>query len=214
MLFSYRADHWLPMYVYGVACTLRASSCYDHSRFPLLFPSFSITHIIYQCRSCTVFFPTGQRARNVRLYCRGKRVSAIAAMAIHGLVDVYCSNGSVDGDTFCEFLERSLLPKLMPFNGINPRSVVVMDNASIHHTRDAIELIQSVGSLVHFLPPYSPDLNPVEELFSKVKYSLKENDSVIQTVPESAIMDIVQAAFSTITDSDCFSWFEHAGYVS
>ena len=69
---------------------------------------------------------------------------------------------------------------VMPFNGINPRSVVLLNNASIHHTHRTIELIQSVGALVHFIPPYSPDLDPVEELFSKVKAFLKENDEAIQ----------------------------------
>ena len=70
----------------------------------------------------------------------------------------------------------------MPFNGINPRSVVLLDNTSIHHTHCPIELIQSVGALVHFIPPYSPDLVPVEELFSKVKICLKENDETIKVL--------------------------------
>ena len=93
----------------------------------------------------------GQRARNVR-------VSAIAAVALDGL---RCSIDSVNEDELCDFIERYLLPHLLPFN---PRSVVVLDNAAIHHTRRPIELIQSVGALVHFLPPYSPDLNPIEEI--------------------------------------------------
>ena len=83
----------------------------------------------------------------------------------------------------------------MPFNGINPRSVVLLDNASIHHTHRPIELIESVGALVHFIPPYSPDLDPVEELFSKVKACLKENDEAIQAADESAVVDFVRAAF-------------------
>ena len=79
----------------------------------------------------------------------------------------------------------------MPFNGINPRSVVLLDNASIHHTHWPIELIESVGALVHFIPPYSPDLDPVEELFSKVKACLKENDEAIQAANENTVVDIL-----------------------
>ncbi len=85
-----------------------------------------------------------------------------------------------------------VLPTLMPFDGINPNCVVLMDNASIH------QLIQSVYAPIHF-PPYSPDLNPIEELFSKMKACLRENDEAIQSVRENAIPDIVQAAFATVT---------------
>lgn len=59
----------------------------------------------------------------------------------------------------------------LPFNGFNPLSVVLLDNASIHHTTRPVELIQSVGALVHYLPPYSPDLNPIEEMFQKLRHA-------------------------------------------
>ena len=110
-------------------------------------------------------------------------------MTIDGFVSVQCSMQSVNEDIFCKYLEIHLLPQLLPYDGINARSVVLLDNATIHHTQRAIELIQSVGAIVHFLPPYSPDLNPIEELFSKVKSCLKENDTAIQQVPESGVID-------------------------
>ncbi len=86
-------------------------------------------------------------------------------------------------------------------------------NASIHHVSRAVSLIQSVGALVHFLPPYSPDLNPIEELFSKIKAVLKESDEAIGRIGAACATDIVQAAFSLVTADDCFGWFNHAGYV-
>ena len=71
---------------------------------------------------------------------------------------------------------------------------MLLDNASIHHVPRAISLIQSVGALVNFYPaPYSPDLNPTEELFSKVKAVLKENDYAIQSIGENCVIDIVHA---------------------
>ena len=133
---------------------------------------------------------SGQRATSIRLLCRGKRVNSVAAMDIDGVVCVHSTTDSVNGDAFCDFLERCLLPELLPFNGVNPRSVVILDNASVHHVPHAVTLIQSVGALVHFLPPYSPDLNPIEEFFSKVKAVLKENDNAIQWIREECATEL------------------------
>ena len=69
-------------------------------------------------------------------------------------------------------LDRCLVPVLQPFNGTNTRSVVVMDNASIHHIERVITSIQNTGAIVRFLLPYSPNHNPLEESFAKVKVSL------------------------------------------
>ena len=59
-------------------------------------------------------------------------------------------------------IEKNLLPQLLPFNGVNGRSVVVMDNASIHHTERATAVIEEIGAIPIFLPPYSPDIMPIE----------------------------------------------------
>lgn len=134
-------------------------------------------------------------------------------MGIDGLLSLQCEKESVNEETFCNFLEQHLLPKLLPFDGINPKSVVLLDNASIHHTAKVAQLIQSMGALVHFIPPYSPDLNPIEELFSKVKGCLKENDTAIQKTEENGIIEFVLAAFDMITEDDCIGWFNHAGYI-
>ena len=100
---------------------------------------------------------------------RGERVSAIACISIAGLVDVMTVKGTTDGDTFYHFIQTHLLPHLMPFNGTNPHSVVVMDNCSIHSVEHIVSSIQDVGALVQFLPPYSPDLQPLKKPFQKSK---------------------------------------------
>ena len=140
-------------------------------------------------------------------------MSTVAAVMLDGLVTVQCSKENINEGLFCSFIEQHLLPHLLPFNGVNPRSVVLLDNASVHHTTRPIQLIQSVGALVHFLPPYSLDLNPVEELFSKVKICLRENDLPIQSATERGVVDIVKAAFTTITEDDIEGWYSHAGYM-
>ena len=70
----------------------------------------------------------------------------------------------------------------MPFDGHNPHSVVILDNCSIHHIPEIVHMIQEVGALVHFLPPYSPDLNPIEEAFSigfRSNFRFKSNAKAI-----------------------------------
>lgn len=155
----------------------------------------------------------GKRAVTEKLLVRGKRFSAIGILCIDGIVDVYTTDGSVDGEKFCTFVERNLLPQLLPFNGINPRSVVIIDNAPIHHVDDAVQMIEEAGAFAIFLPPYSPHLNPIEEAFSKMKYFLKANDPFVQVCSDYELEDNITAGFATITAEDCFGWMQHSGYI-
>lgn len=83
----------------------------------------------------------------------GQRINAIGAMTTNG-IDVYTADGNVTGEEFVKFVRCSLLPILQPFNGTNSHSVIVMDNASVHHHEEVVDIITSVGSLIRFLPPY------------------------------------------------------------
>ena len=88
-----------------------------------------------------------------RLLVRGICYSVILIMSMEGIHDVYITEGTVDGDGFSVFVRSSLLPILMPFNNIKPRSVVIMDNASIHHVQDVSDLIETqAGARLHYLP--------------------------------------------------------------
>ena len=117
----------------------------------------------------------------------------------------------MNGERFSEFVRDVLLPHLNPFNGINPRSVVIMDNASIHHVDEVVDLIETqVGARVCFLPPYSPDLNPVEGVFSQVKSIMKQNDKMFQTSSTPRIL--VSMAFADITSTDCLGHISNSGY--
>ena len=139
------------------------------------------------------------------LHVSGKRISAIGVLSSCGMEDTYITEGSVNGETFLEFVHRSLIPILQPFDGNNRRSIVVMDTASIHHTQEVTDLITATGALLRFLPPYSLDLNPIELAFSNVKAFLKANDKIFQATHAPRVL--VESAFSTITQEDC------AGYV-
>ena len=151
----------------------------------------------------------GKPVRSQKLTFRGERLSTLGAMSTSGVLDCKVVRGKVDADIFYNFIHTSILPKLMPFNGINPNSVVILDNCAIHHVEEIAAAIESVGALELYLPPYSPDLMPIEELFSKVKSSMKALESEHQTGID--LETIILAAFSTVTEEDCRQWISHAG---
>ena len=117
---------------------------------------------------------------------------------------------SVNGERFFDFVRGSLIPNMMPFDGINPRSVVIMDNCSVHHVSEVKQLLEEAGTLVLFLPPYSHDKDPLEEAFSYVKYYLKRHDELLQSVRDPT--DVIKDAFASITPNQCKGWISHSGY--
>lgn len=160
------------------------------------------------------YSPVGQCACSSSLLARGKHYSAISVLSQQGILDAYVTPDSVNGDVFEDFVEKCLLRYIMPFDGVNPHSVVILDNTAIHHIDRIVQTIQSVGTLVHFLPPYSPNFNPCKETFSKLKYYLRANDSALQSTPQEEIEDFIFAGFCTITQDDCIGWMQHSGYIN
>ena len=119
----------------------------------------------------------------------------------------------MDLDLCLEILRRysccdiflKILPRIYPF------STVIMDNVFIHHVDSALRVIRSAGAKVIFLPPHSPDLNPLEPVFGKVKTLLKENDAAFQA--SSSPKTLLTMAFEMITQEDCVSYARHCGYM-
>ena len=97
----------------------------------------------------------------------GKRYSVIAIMSTEGVEDIYIYDGNVTGEIFLDFVRKCLLPLLMPFNSHNPKSIVILDNASVYKSKRILETINGVGALMRFSPAYSPVLNPIEECSQK-----------------------------------------------
>ena len=127
----------------------------------------------------------------------GQRISAIGIMSTGGMEDAYIAEGNVNGEVFENFVRMSLLPVLQPFNVVSPCSVVILDNVSIHHLEQIEDMITGVGALIRFLPPYSPDLMPLEEAFSQVKSFLRGSDFAYLSTQSPRV--IVSAAFSTVS---------------
>ena len=86
-----------------------------------------------------------------------------------------------------------------------------LDNAAIHHVPEVRQVIEETGALLIYLPPYSPDFNPLEELFSKVKSYIRRNDIVFQTAEDPE--DMIFESFYQVTREDCCAYFRHAEYI-
>ena len=115
------------------------------------------------CMRKRAYSMRGITPRDHRLLIRGTRYSAIPVVSTEGIKDVCLFEGTVNGEKFLYFVQTCLQPVLQPFNWVNACSVVIMDNAAIHHVEEVTEFIEyQVGAWVLFLPPYSLDLNPCE----------------------------------------------------
>jgi transposase len=110
--------------------------------------------------------------------------------------------GSTNGTVFQTYLEEVLLPTL------KRGQVVVMDNLSSHKGERVRELIEGKGCDLLYLPPYSPDFNPIEQAFSKLKSYLR--DACARS--RQMLMEAIGEALSTISTSDALGFFEHCGY--
>ena len=106
-------------------------------------------------------------------------------------------------ERFKRYLETDLLPHL------NGNSVLIMDNMKSHHAKAVRNLLDSSGIRYIYLPPYSPDLNPIEKLWSKVKAFLRK----FKTRTLDALPNAIQNAFHSVTVSDCSGWFRFCGYA-
>ena len=147
----------------------------------------------------------GKPVKYQKLLVRGERISVIVAMTVRGVLDLQIVRGIVNGDIFLRYYSTHL----MPYNGENPNSIVLLDNCSVHHVDGVVDTMQDVGAIVHFLPPYSPDMSAIELLFSKLKYTIRSMEAELSATAD--IETIVLAAFCCITSTDCEAWIMSIG---
>lgn len=132
----------------------------------------------------------------------GENVSMLAALSIDGVSAPMMIQGAVDGLVFIEYLKQVLCPSLQAGD------VVVMDNLSAHKIKMVRELIESKGARLIYLPPYSPDLNPIEKCWSKIKTYLR----AVKARTYEALLEGLKQALLTITAEDAKGWFASCGY--
>lgn len=146
--------------------------------------------------------PKGKRAFGSVPKNWGENVTILGALCSRGMLASMYLPGSCDQQVFLKYLEEVLLPELWP------GAVVVLDNLSVHKSPRVEELLASRGVQVIYLPPYSPDLNPIEKAWSKLKSFLrKEGARTYRTLGQAIARGLEQ-----ITNSDAIAWFRHCGY--
>ena len=111
--------------------------------------------------------------------------------------------GATDNDVFAAYVQRILLPTL------RPGDCVIMDNLSPHKTSRIQTLVESAGAQIRWVPPYSPDLNPIEKMWSKVKDLLRSAKARTYQILEVAIARALQS----VTSDDAAQWFASSGYT-
>lgn len=126
----------------------------------------------------------------------------IAALDINGMRCATVVDGPVNADVFTAFVRHVLCPEL------RPGDIVVMDNLGSHKGAVVRRLIESRGASVMLLPPYSPDFNPIELVFSKVKQTLRS----MACRTKNALWNTMQSALDKVTPTDAANCFKHCGY--
>jgi transposase len=133
---------------------------------------------------------------------RGKNLTLIASMSLYGMGESMCVEGATDAAAFEVYVEH-FLARTLPEG-----QVVVMDNLGAHTPKRIREFIQARGAELVFLPSYSPDLNPIEQAFSKIKNILRKLGARTHEV----LLEAMEEALSKVTPSDAAGWFDHRGY--
>jgi transposase len=162
---------------------------------------------------------SGAKTNMTRLYGRAKAGSRatdhapsghwctttmLSSVRLDGSTACMVVDGPTNKDVFHVYVREILLPTL------NEGDIVVMDNLSSHKNQEVRNLIESVGAQLWFLPPYSPDLNPIEKMWSKIKSILR----TLKARTEEALIHAIAKALNAVTASDVKGWFESCGYTN
>jgi transposase len=147
--------------------------------------------------------PKGERSYGKAPRNWGKNVTLISSISMEGMGPSMSIEGSSDTESFSLYMREVLAP------GLKSGQIVLMDNLSVHTSGWVRELIEGRGCLLWLLPSYSPDFNPIEEAFSKVKGLLRKAKA--RTL--EALFEATARALSAVSADDAVGYFEHCGYA-
>ena len=146
--------------------------------------------------------PLGERIREATPAGHWKTLTLLGAMTRDGMLASMTVDAPTDGEVFLAYLDQVLCPLL------RPGQVVVMDNLSAHKVEGVRQRIEAAGAELLYLPPYSPDFNPIEKAWSKIKQQLRSAKSRTVEILEQTIA----SALRTISAQNAAAWFSHCGY--
>jgi transposase len=146
--------------------------------------------------------PRGTRVRDHTPCSHWQAHTVIAALRLDGLIAPAVFDGPIDSPTFVAYVEQVLVPTL------RPGDVVVLDNLAVHKQPEVCAAIEAAGAHLRFLPPYSPDFNPIELAFAKLKAFLRA------ARPRSfdRVVELVATALGLFTAAECANYVRHCGY--
>ena len=144
----------------------------------------------------------GQRCRAAIPHGHWKTTTFTGALRLHAMTAPMVLDGPMNGDAFLAYVRQVLAPTL------RPGDVVVMDNLPAHRRSDVRVIIEAVGATLRYLPPYSPDLNPIENAFAKLKALLRK--AAARSIPD--LWNAIRDAMPEFTPSECANYFKAAGY--
>jgi transposase len=144
----------------------------------------------------------GERCRASVPHGHWKTTTFTAGLRHDGLIAPMVLDGPMDGAAFLAYVEQVLVPEL------RPGDIVVMDNLPAHKVTGVREAIETAGATLRYLPPYSPDLNPIEMAFSKLKALLRK--AAARTIPD--LWNAIANALDAFTAQECQNYFAASGY--
>ena len=147
--------------------------------------------------------PRGRRLTAKVPHGRWKTMTFLAALRQDRIDAPWFLDGPIDGESFRLYVEKVLLPTL------RPGDIVIMDNLGSHRGKAVRQLIRSAGAKLFFLPKYSPDLNPIEQVFAKLKHYLRK--AAARTV--EAVCLAIGQTLQTFTSEECASYLANSGYA-
>jgi transposase len=140
---------------------------------------------------------------------RSERWSILPALSVDGYIARRIYQGAITSELFEDFLQNDVLPKCTPYPG--PRSIIIMDNASIHRTERVQQLCATAGVILEYLPPYSPDFNPIEQSFKVLKAWIKRHADEACIFEEFGYFLLFAIEESCMVE--CRGFFKRSGYL-
>ncbi|MDA0843487.1 MAG: IS630 family transposase [Bacteroidetes bacterium] len=146
---------------------------------------------------------SGERVSSPEPKNKGNNISIVSAICSTGVLAAMFCNCTFNSAAFECFIEKYLLAHLKPGN------ILVLDNVSFHKSPLIVKALSDMGVSIVFLPPYSPELNPIENMWSKIKNYLRRLKIKKMTCFERGL----KKALESVTADDCSGWFSHCGYI-